>query len=305
MGRDIDPRDSSQRHSREREATRRSFDHTSRERVKDKPKDGARKQAPERPLPSRERHEVHRSGRQVYVLSQAERESLREIGAFRALSTRDLAHFKYADKSGLLAQDLRHLKKAGLIQLKSVWTGREREKAVFVALTKGGKKAVKQDSERVPGQAIYAGFVKPAELRHDAAIYPMYQTEKERLTQEASRIRRVVLDYELKKKTYSPLAKAKAKSLSEYARRQAEIAKQFDLKIVKGHLTLPDLRIEYETRTGIAAHIDLELATESYHGSHAAQKAAAGFRIYAAPDTATRLTAALEEREITAEIFSL
>ncbi len=37
--------------------------------------------------------------------------------------------------------------------------------------------------------------------------------------------------------------------------------------------------------------MDLEVASGSYHGSHAAEKAAAGFRIYATQDTAARLTA--------------
>ena len=68
---------------------------------------------------------------------------------------------------------------------------------------------------------------------------------------------------------------------------------------------MPDLRIEYEDRHGVSAQIDLEVASESYHGSHAAEKAAAGFRIYAAPDLAARLSRALEEREITVEILSL
>jgi len=55
----------------------------------------------------------------------------------------------------------------------------------------------------------------------------------------------------------------------------------------------------------VAACLDLEVATENYHGSHAAEKAAAGFRIYASQDTAARLSRALEEREITAVILSL
>lgn len=302
MGRDIDAREASETPAPERKAT---GCRQNRPEIEQRQNEPDRAQEPGRAVPSRERAEVQRRGRKVYRLSEAERASMREIGTFRALAVNDLARFKYEGKAGPLEQDLRHLKNEKLVQLKTVWTGRDREKTVFVALTKAGKRAVKRDPERVALQAIYAGFVKPAELRHDAAIYPMFQKEADRLRSEGSRIRRIVLDYELKKKAYSPLAKAKALPAAEYAKRQAEIAKAFDLKIVNGHLTLPDLRIEYETRTGLAAHVDLELATESYHGSHASEKAAAGFRIYAAPDTAARLSAALEEREITAEIFAL
>jgi hypothetical protein len=133
----------------------------------------------------------------------------------------------------------------------------------------------------------------------------MYQKEAERLKKEGARIGRVVLDFELKKKVYSPLAKAKSSSPSEYVKRQAEIAQDHGLKVVNGHIVLPDLRIEYETADGQAEHLDLELATSSYHGSHASEKAAAGFRMYALSDTASRLSRVLDERGLLAEIFSL
>ena len=118
-------------------------------------------------------------------------------------------------------------------------------------------------------------------------------------------MRRVVLDYELKQKAYSPLAKAKALPAAEYARRQEEIARENGLKVVQGHIALPDLRIEYETSSGQQTHVDLELATEHYRGSHLASKAEAGFKMYAAGADADHLSSVLEEREITAEIFSL
>src|SRR5437879_1827659 len=75
----------------------------------------------------------------------------------------------------------------------------------------------------------------------------MYQAERERIEKAGGRIRRVVLDYELKQKAYSPLAKAKALPPLDYARRQEQIARENGLKVVQGHITLPDLRIEYET----------------------------------------------------------
>ena len=59
------------------------------------------------------------------------------------------------------------------------------------------------------GQKLYAGFVKPGEVAHDAAIYRMYQAEAARIEKAGGKIRRVILDYELKQKVYSPLAKAK------------------------------------------------------------------------------------------------
>jgi hypothetical protein len=113
------------------------------------------------------------------------------------------------------------------------------------------------------------------------------------------------LDYELKQRVYSPLAKARALPALEYARRQADVARQNRLVVIEGKIVLPDLRIEYETAAGERAHVDLELATEHYHTGSLQAKAAAGFKMYAAEGSAARLSKALEEREITAEIFSL
>jgi hypothetical protein len=244
-------------------------------------------------------------GRRVYSVSADQRQTMADVGSFRTVTTKDLVEFRYQGNTARMRQDLRSLSAQGLIQRKIVWTGRDREKETFWALTPSGKRMLKRGGSLPSGQAIYAGFVKPAELRHDAAIYRMYQRESERINKEGARIQRVVLDFELKKKAYSPLARAKALPPKEYAKRQSEIAREHGLKVVNGHIALPDLRIEYETADGTPERIDLELATASYHGSHASEKAAAGFKMYADPATAARLSAALDEREITAEILWL
>jgi hypothetical protein len=246
-----------------------------------------------------------RSGRAVYTLSPDERETLYDIGRFRVLSNEDIATLRYQGNQGRMRQDLKSLTTQGLVERKSVWTGRDREADTFWSLTKAGKNLLKRQYPVPKGQALYIGFVKPAELRHDAAIYPMFKREAAEIEKVDGRVRRVVLDYELKKRVYPALAKAKALSVSEYTKAQAEIARAHGLKVVNKHIVLPDLRIEYEDRHGIAAQMDLEMASKDYHGSHAAEKAVAGFRIYASADTAARLSRALEEREITAEILSL
>jgi hypothetical protein len=51
--------------------------------------------------------------------------------------------------------------------------------------------------------------------------------------------------------------------------------------------------------------LDLELATRNYRPRALAEKAKAGFSLYALRDDASRLRRVLDEREITAEIFSL
>jgi hypothetical protein len=253
---------------------------------------------------SRARRQV-RMGRQIYSLNPEERQSLYDMGRFRVLAGPDVLALRYHGRPAQMRQDLRSLIAQGLAQHKSVWTGKNKEVDEFWALTKAGKRFLKRQFPVPAGQALYTGFVKPKELRHDAAVYPVFQREAAQIERDGGSVRRVVLDYELKKKAYSPLAKARALLPEEYAKRQAEIADQYRLKVVNGHLVLPDLRIEYVDAHGLAAYVDLEVATENYHGSHAAEKAAAGFRIYASSETAGRLSRALEEREISAEIFAL
>ena len=75
--------------------------------------------------------------------------------------------------------------------------------------------------------------------------------------------------------------------------------------MVDGTIQIPDLRLEYETREGSVARVDLELATEHYKPSQVAAKAQAGFTIYAPASQTGRLSAALEERGVIAEILSL
>ncbi len=153
----------------------------------------------------------------------------------------------------------------------------------MLALTKQGKNLVRRcDPEaRASHQAIYAGIVKPREVAHDAAIYRMYQVEAGKIRAQGGRVKRVVLDFELKKRVYSPLAKAQRRNPQDYTRTQARVAQENGLKVIEGKIRFPDLRIEYETAAGQAARVDLELATEHYRRDHMATKEKAGFKIYA------------------------
>ena len=109
----------------------------------------------------------------------------------------------------------------------------------------------------------------------------MYQAEAKHIAADGGRIHRVILDYELKKTVYSPLARARRQSPEEYIRQQAKIAESHGLKVIEGKIRLPDLRIEYETAVGEFDRVDLELVTEHYRGDHMSAKSAAGFKIYA------------------------
>jgi hypothetical protein len=253
------------------------------------------------------RFERERS-REIYnLLSPREKETLFDLGRFRTIAVEDLLKLRYAGKRGELNKDLESWLALGLVQKRTALVAKGRLKLNVMVLTKAGRRAV-QHHKTNTAQAIYSGFVKPGEVAHDAAIYRMFHKEAALIENAKGSIKRVVLDYELKRKVYSPLAKARHKSpapsASEYARLQEQVACENHLKVVNGKIPLPDLRIEYETVQGETARVDLELATHHYHGSHLREKAAAGFKMYGDAD-ATRRSPVFEEREITAAILSL
>jgi len=236
-----------------------------------------------------------------YRLSDSERRTMAEIGRFRTLAMEDLARERYQGSTAKMRQDVRQLSSQGLVQTRSLWLGKEKDRLLVVTLTRKGKKVLEASGEQ---GTFYAGFVKPGEMVHDAAIYRMYQAEAARIAKEGGQIRRITLDYELKRKVYSPLAKERPGS-PEYKKRQAEIAAQHGLKVVGGHIQLPDLRIEYRTREGEMERSDLELATQHYRAGQLAAKADAGFKFYAPTGDANRLRSVLDDHDITAEILWL
>ena len=145
---------------------------------------------------------------------------------------------------------------------------------------------------------MYHSFVKPREANHDADLYRLYQKEIARIEEKGGKNLRVVLDYELKRKINREIAR-----LGTDAR--PEIAARHGLQVVRNKIPIPDLRIEYETREGDAARVNLELVTEHYRGSHVADKVHAGFSLYTPHGEADHLRRVLDQHELTAEILSL
>jgi hypothetical protein len=252
-------------------------------------------------------------------LSDRQKEVLCDNGAFRTLAAEDVSNHRYKGHGAVMRDDIDDLLARGLIQQKTAMVAQGRHKLTVLVLTKAGLRAAERNRTNAH-QVLYRGFVKPSEVAHDAAIYRMFHKEAAAITAKGGRILRIVLDYELKRQVYAPLAKLRSTSggkshratnamtvaqQAAYLQKQAQVARDNGLKVINGKIPLPDLRIEYETAAGERTKVDLELATHHYHGSHLAQKAQAGFKMYAADGSAGRGTKVLEEREITAPIFSL
>jgi len=76
-----------------------------------------------------------------------------------------------------------------------------RERTTLVTLTEQGRDLLDRQPPPLHSdarQAFYAGVVKPRELAHDTRLYPAYIKAVERLESRGARVRRVVLEEELK-----------------------------------------------------------------------------------------------------------
>ena len=163
-------------------------------------------------------------------------------------------------------------------------------RTTLVTLTEQGRSVLEDarrdhDRER---QVFYAGIAKPRELAHDAQLYRAYLRAAESLAARDARIRRVVLDYELKREYQRFLQasnRGRRDSDGRPDREQEEIerwAHAHQLPMVDDHVQFPDVRIEYDERDGRRAVEDVEVTTEHYRGALAGAKARAGFTSYRA-----------------------
>lgn len=110
----------------------------------------------------------------TYALRDSEIFTVTELGKFRVIATEDLSRYAYDGNQARMEQDLQSLRKHGLISQREI-EARNQSKYHVLSLTKEGKRFM-QHQNRVPkSQALYAGFVKPKELAHDAELYPLYQ----------------------------------------------------------------------------------------------------------------------------------
>ena len=248
-----------------------------------------------------ERFLVVRWHERIATVSPSEQGTLRTLGAYRTIAAPDLATHRYGGDRARFDREIRRLVRHGWVK-DVVAPGRHGGRATTVlTLTQDGAAFARQHV--VPeGQALHWGLVKPKEQQHDAAIYRMAMAETERLARGGHTVRRVVLDAELK----GQLASARNRPGTDAPEARTEAAaRTLQLCVVDGGVQIPDVRLEYETRDGTRAHVDLELATEHYKPGQVAAKAQAGFTIYASPSQTGRLSAALQDRGLVVEILSL
>jgi hypothetical protein len=253
-------------------------------------------------MPAAEARTVCELRGRTYRLRNSEIATMVELGKFRAVAREDLAEFVYGGDSDRMKPDLNNLIHQGLVVVKSI-PHEEMGSRQLLTLTRNAHRFLTQTRSAGKSQALYHGFTKPREAHHDADLYRLYQKAAEKIEGQGGRILRVVLDYELKKHLYRDLAKL-GKGPDSPDGKHA-IAERHGLQVVRGKIPLPDVRIEYETRDGEQARVELELATGHYRGRNLSEKVRAGFSLYAHAGDVSKLRRILDQRELTAEILSL
>jgi hypothetical protein len=238
-------------------------------------------------LPRGPRRHAVRERDRVYEIDGAESRILGTVGAFRVVSESDLRDLR--DDAGNSRKSVRHLEDEGLVRTHPLSSD---DRAVV--LTEHGRDLLESNrherTERPhePRQAFYAGLRKPRELTHDVKVYRAYQRAEERLRDQGGRVRRVVLDYELKR-DYQRFLQERNRGRKDCDGRPdrdleeiARWAREHELPYDDGHVHFPDARVEYEDRDGRSRHEDIEVVTAHYRGAHAAAAARSGFSCYRA-----------------------
>ncbi len=238
----------------------------------------------------------------AYDLRESEVQTLADLGKFRVIAANDLACFGYNGDKSRMEQETANLMRQGLAEEKRVEISLGKTTRMYT-LTKDGRRLL-LNSDRVPRrQEIYSGFMKPKEAKHDAELYRLYQKETSRIEARGGRVRRVVLDYELKRKVNRDLMRL-GREKDDSAKKQ-EVAERYGLCAVHGRIPVPDMQIEYEMPEQGMARVNLELTTGDYRPRQLAEKARAGFTMYSRGDEGARVRRVLNDRELTAEILSL
>jgi hypothetical protein len=253
--------------------------------------------------PGHERAEYQERDR-TYLLRPSEIHTLTEVGKFRLVAAEDIAKHGYAGDCSRMKSDLRSLMQQRLIERRETSVFKNESRQVLT-LTKRGQRLIRRQSFVREDQAIYSGLVKPKEAEHDSDLYRLYHKAAREIESKGGKVLRVQLDYELKENLYRKLGEAQAKGERETQRLKEAFARQMQLPVVHGKVSLPDLRIEYANQEMEISRVDLELATGHYHAGHLAEKARAGFQIYARSEDAAGLRRIRDDREIMTSILSL
>lgn len=223
----------------------------------------------------------------VYDIDGSEARMLATVGSFRVVAERDLSALR--DDARKPRQSIRHLEEEGLIRRSALDAN---DRAVVLTdrgrdLLEANRSIPRDERTHEPRQTFHAGLRKPRELTHDVKVYRAYERAENRVRNGGGRVRRVVLDYEMKR-DYQRFLHERNRGKKECDgrpdREAEEIvrwAQEHQLPYDEdGHVHFPDARVEYEDRDGRSRFEDLEVVTPHYRGAHAGGAVRSGFTCY-------------------------
>lgn len=221
----------------------------------------------------------------TYDLSGSDVRLLATVGAFRAVPQRDLEPTVVRARGGRDWQ-IEHLRSSGLIETRPFGAGPAR--TTLVTLTERGRDLLDaaQDRSIDDRQRFYAGFARRPEITHDAHFHRAYERAARAIGERGGRVRRVILDFELKREYQRFLQERNRQKRDSDGRpdRTADEVREWALAhrlpYEDEHVQFPDVRVEYVDRDGRREIEDLEIVTPHYRGAHAAAKGRSGFQQY-------------------------
>ena len=230
------------------------------------------------------RRELGRTRHKGRDMTERTHACLQEVGLYRCASHRDLVEAHFSGNRFAAAKGLDRLVRSGAMQEHKV-RGPNGGAFTVYTLTKAGaalaqRLAVKRGLD--PEQRAWAGMVKPREAAHDADVAKACRKEIEALTAQGARLRRILIDAELKgilaKRSETARAR-KGKEEAERARRKA--AAELHLPCdEQGHVQIPDAQIQYVDESGNIGRVNVEVTSDKYMKASIQAKSAAGFSMH-------------------------
>ena len=230
------------------------------------------------------RRELGRTRHKGLDMTERVHACLQEVGLYRCASHRDLVEAHFSGNRFAAAKGLERLVRSGAMQQHQA-RGPNGGTFTLYTLTKPGaalaqRLAVKRGLD--PEQRAWAGMVKPREAAHDADVAKACRKEIEALTAQGARLRRILIDAELKgilaKRSETARAK-QGKEEADRARRKA--ADELHLPCDdQGHVQIPDAQIQYVDEAGNLGRVNVEVASDHYREGSVKAKSAGGFSMH-------------------------
>lgn len=234
--------------------------------------------------PTGHRRELGRTRHKGRDMTERTHACLQEVGLYRCASHRDLVEVHFSGNRFAGAKGLQRLVRSGAMRRNQVRGPNGGAFTVYTLTTAGAalaqRLAVKRglDSE----QRAWAGMVKPREAAHDADVAKACRKEIKALTARGARLRRILIDAELKgvlaKRSESARVK-KGKEEADRARRKA--AAELHLPCDdRGHVQIPDAQIQYVDESGNIGRVNVEVTSDKYMKASIQAKSTAGFSMH-------------------------